>query len=121
MDHSKKQWNSHCLGKGLNYEPYNETMKRDEVLAILRREKSRLQALYGLKALGVFGSVARDEAGITSDTDIVVDVPIINAWSYLQMRQDLEQSVGGKVDIVRLRPGLRESLRKRIEAEAIFV
>ena len=96
-------------------------MRRDEVIAILQREKGRLQEKYGLLAVGVFGSVARGDATSLSDTDIVVDLPIVNAWSYLAMRAEIADALGGKVDIVRLRPGLRESLRKRIEADVIYV
>lgn len=95
-------------------------MNPNEVIAILRREKARLRDKYGLVKVGVFGSVARGEATAESDTDLVVEVPITNAWSYFELREELAQLVGGKVDIVRLRPGLRASLRRRIESEAIF-
>ena len=43
------------------------TMQRDEVLAILAARREELTAL-GVKSLNLFGSVARDEAGV-GDSD----------------------------------------------------
>ena len=47
-------------------------LQKNEVLAILRYHKPRFSEQYGVTDLGVFGSVARDEAHPDSDVDIVV-------------------------------------------------
>jgi len=47
-------------------------MKKSEVINILRENKEKLKR-FGVKKIGVFGSVARDEATEKSDIDIVVE------------------------------------------------
>lgn len=46
---------------------------RDQVLALLRANRSRLADRYGVRELAVFGSVARGEATETSDVDLIVE------------------------------------------------
>ena len=41
------------------------------MLEVLGRHKAEFAVRYGITALGVFGSVARDEAGEESDVDVV--------------------------------------------------
>jgi predicted nucleotidyltransferase len=47
-------------------------MKRDDVLTILKEFKRDHAEEYGILKIGVFGSVARDEAGEDSDVDICI-------------------------------------------------
>ncbi len=47
-------------------------MLRDEILDKLRADKAALDG-FGVRSIGVFGSVARGEAGPDSDVDIAVD------------------------------------------------
>jgi predicted nucleotidyltransferase len=47
-------------------------MTRQETLEILERHKDRLKE-FQVKALSLFGSVARNEAGSESDIDILVE------------------------------------------------
>lgn len=49
-------------------------MKRAEALEILRQHKQEVAEKYGVTRLGIFGSVARDEATAESDLDIVVEM-----------------------------------------------
>ena len=48
-------------------------MKRQEVLLLLRQKYQELALLYGVTALFLFGSVARDEARPDSDVDLLVE------------------------------------------------
>jgi len=45
---------------------------REAVLRVLRRYKQDFERLYGVTALGLFGSLARGEATPASDVDVVV-------------------------------------------------
>ena len=45
----------------------------DEALQILRAHLPELQHSYGVKSLGIFGSVVRGEQGERSDFDILVE------------------------------------------------
>lgn len=46
--------------------------RRAEILEVLRHHKEELANCYGVTKLGVFGSVARDEAREESDVDVMV-------------------------------------------------
>jgi predicted nucleotidyltransferase len=46
---------------------------RDETLARLKTALPDLRARYGVVRIGLFGSVARDEAGPDSDVDLVAE------------------------------------------------
>ena len=48
-------------------------MTRQEVLNILRAHLPEIKKRFGVKRIGVFGSVARDEATNGSDVDIIVE------------------------------------------------
>ena len=47
-------------------------MNRDEILALLRTHKPILMERFGVTALALFGSFARDQASDSSDVDILV-------------------------------------------------
>jgi hypothetical protein len=44
-----------------------------EIVALLQMERPRLEQMFGVSELAIFGSVVRGEAGSTSDIDILVD------------------------------------------------
>ena len=49
-------------------------MRREAALKLLREHKQELKERYGITRLGIFGSVARDEAADESDVDMVVEM-----------------------------------------------
>ena len=51
-----------------------EKMDKRKIIEILRQYKKEFAGQYGILDIGVFGSVARDEAGEASDVDIVVRI-----------------------------------------------
>lgn len=93
-------------------------MKRDDVLAIVAAHREQLQAM-GVKSLDLFGSVARDEAGLDSDVDFLVefDRPV-GLFEFNQVQLYLEDILGHRVDIGRPQ-ALRHHLREPIIKEAI--
>lgn len=69
-------------------------MKRIEVIHRLKRAQPDLRA-YGIAALYLFGSYARDEAGPDSDVDIFVDPSDTSAFgleAYVQTSRLLEEA-----------------------------
>jgi hypothetical protein len=101
---------------------YMESMRRDEVIAKLKQTEPALKG-FGVAALYLFGSHARDEAGPDSDVDVFVDpapekdfgfLPFMNAY------EAIKGVVGEKVDYG-TRNGLHPLLRADIENEAIRV
>ena len=95
---------------------------RDAVLAVLRSNRGRLAALYGVRDLLLFGSVARGEATDTSDVDLIVefDPDRITLPTFLDFTDDLEALLGRRVDVVSLKK-LTPRLRAQVEAEAVRV
>ena len=85
--------------------------KRDEILELAKR--------HGVTRIRVFGSVARGEAGPSSDVDFLVDVgPDPGPWFPGGLVADLEDLLGKRVQVV-TEGGLNDLLRDRVLAEAI--
>lgn len=95
-------------------------MKRERVLNTLHAHKEELSAKYGVTRMGIFGSVARDQATETSDVDIVVEMPP-DLFQMVHMKEELEQLLGIPVDLIRLHRHLSTFLKRRIDDEAIYV
>jgi uncharacterized protein len=95
--------------------------RRDEVLDILRSHKTEFTDSYGVTSLGVFGSVARDEAGEESDVDIVFETDKPNLFRTVRMKQRLEILLSRHVDVVRWRESINPRLKVRIAREARYV
>ncbi|MGE0882609.1 MAG: nucleotidyltransferase family protein [Blastocatellales bacterium] len=95
--------------------------RREEVLDVLRHEKDELANRYGVITLGVFGSVARDEAREESDVDVVITMRQPDLFAMVHIKDALEEALHRKVDIVRYREGMNQFLKKRIDQEAVYV
>jgi predicted nucleotidyltransferase len=95
-------------------------MKRDEVLRILRDHREEL-IQFGIVELSLFGSVARGEAELDSDIDILVDFRGAATFDrYVDLQFYLERLLGGNVDLV-TRRALRERIRPYVEKDIIRV
>lgn len=95
-------------------------MDREEILEILRRYKSDFAEQYGIMAIGIFGSVARLEAGLESDVDIVVRIAHPDLFMLAGIKNDLEERLHRPVDLVTYRDKMNQFLRKRIDREAVY-
>ena len=96
-------------------------MSRDEVLQQLRAHKNVLAEQFGITALALFGSTARDEAQDNSDIDLLVrfDGPATSR-RYFGVQFYIEDLLGQSVDLVTDK-ALRPELRRYVEAEAVDV
>jgi uncharacterized protein len=95
--------------------------RRDEILKILRNHKAELMDSFGITSLGVFGSVARDDAREDSDVDIVFQSNIANLYRTSRMKQRLEAVLSRHVDVIRWRDDINPRLKDRITREAMYV
>lgn len=75
-------------------------MTRNEVLQLLTQFYHQEQERYHIKRIGIFGSVARDEAKGSSDVDVVVDLAKPSLFSLAGIKQDLEGIFHNDVDVV---------------------
>jgi uncharacterized protein len=96
-------------------------MSRDEIINSLRKYKKEYNSKYGIKAMGIFGSFAREEENQSSDLDIVVELDKADLFILSDIKQDIEEAFGCHVDIVRQRNEMNPLLKTRISQEAIYV
>ena len=84
-----------------------------------RHDILRIAAQHGVQRIRVFGSVARGEAGPTSDVDFLIDVgPRHSAFFPGGLVADLEALLGRHVDVVES-DGLYAPLRDAVLKEAV--
>jgi predicted nucleotidyltransferase len=101
--------------------PADQYRSRDAVLSILRDFKREFADEFGILAIGIFGSVARDAAGVESDLDICVKTKTPNPYILVHIKDAIEGRVHRKVDIVRVRDHMNPLLKEQIEREGIYV
>ncbi|MEA5508762.1 nucleotidyltransferase family protein [Crocosphaera sp. UHCC 0190] len=95
-------------------------MERDKVLNILKINYQIIEN-YGIKSLAIFGSVARNEATVNSDVDILVEfTEKVTFDRYMDLKFYLEDCLGTKVDLV-THNMLKSPIRQTVEQEAIYV
>ena len=90
----------------------------EDLLRIKRDEILRIAAKYGASNVRVFGSVARGEAGLESDVDLLVILePERSLLDHVALLQDLEDILSRKVDVVNEK-ALHYTVRERVLREA---
>jgi uncharacterized protein len=97
-------------------------MNREQILRIIAGHRDVLARDFGIKSLGLFGSVARGEATAESDVDLLVEFdgrPV--GLFHLSRTQHYLESILGvpRVDLV-LRDGIKPALKERILREAVY-
>lgn len=81
-----------------------------------------MRSEFHVKALSIFGSVARGKAKAKSDIDILVDFATdeIGLFDFIRLKYFLENILSTKVDLV-TRDAIRTSMIERIEKELVRV
>ncbi|RKX38471.1 MAG: nucleotidyltransferase [Thermotogae bacterium] len=100
-------------------------MKKREVIKLLRDNMDEIKK-FGVKRIGIFGSVTRNEAGEESDVDLVVEFERERGGmkDFVGLIDFLENLFGKEVDV--LTPeGIEsiriKSVRERIKKELEYV
>ena len=93
----------------------------NEVLTRLHVFKESHQAEYCLISLGVFGSFARGEGNEDSDVDVFFETSEPNLFRTSHMKQELEELLARRVDVVRLRERMNSRLKQNILRDACYV
>jgi len=96
-------------------------VRREQALRILAEHKDLWVAEYGLTKIGVFGSVARDEADASSDVDVVVGMQHPDIFRLAYLRADLIQALGTDVDLIQDHDFLRPRFKAQLKKEAVYV
>ena len=95
-------------------------MDREAALREIRNLKPRFENVYGVTKIGIFGSLARNEARDDSDVDVVVEMQP-DLMKRARLKAELESFFRRKVDVVRYWRGMNRFLKKRIDDEALYV
>jgi hypothetical protein len=99
-------------------------MRRDEVIAKLKATEPALRG-FGVAALYLFGSHARDEAESDSDVDIFVDPAPdqdVGFLPFMDAYQTIEKAFGGAVEIgYSTRTGFSPYILGDVEREAVRI
>ena len=86
-------------------------LRRDEALALLREHAAEVERRTGVRPVALFGSVARDEATVDSDVDVLVEYTGPETWEgYCRAVDYLEVLFDARVEIMSwdtLRPRAR--------------
>lgn len=94
---------------------------RDRALATLKQLAPGLHQKYGVTRIGIFGSVARNEATAESDIDIVLELTVPDLFTMVEIKADLEQIFQRSVDLIRYRSRMNPYLKRRIDRDAIYI
>ena len=96
-------------------------MNKQAILARLTDNFQEIQQRFSVKALSIFGSIARDEAADGSDVDVLVAFDKKAGFdTFMDLKFHLEELLQAPVDLVTDK-ALRPQLRKAIEQEMINV
>jgi len=96
-------------------------MTKDNILEFLKENKKNFANKYQISKIALFGSYARDENHNDSDIDIAIETPLSDYFKLYDFKEELENFFKLKVDIIRLREKMNNSLKQRILNEGIYV
>ena len=96
-------------------------INRDEILDILKNYKNKNFNKYDILELGLFGSVARNQASLDSDVDICIKTKTPDMFALVHIKDELQKLLSNSIDIVRIRKRMNPYLKRRIDNEAIYV
>lgn len=99
----------------------NKRINREYILNELRKITPLLSQKYGVTKLGIFGSVARDQADERSDVDIVFQIKNPNLFVTVHIKEELEHALNVPVDLIRYRATMNPYIKRRIDSEGIYV
>jgi uncharacterized protein len=93
-------------------------VRRDDALAIFGAHRDEIAA-FGVSALSLFGSVARDEAGPDSNVDLLVEFDrSVGLFTLVRLQTFLTDLLGRPVDLV-MPDAVKRQLRDQILKEAV--
>jgi len=80
-----------------------------------------LKKKYGVRRIGFFGSLVRNEQKETSDIDVLVEFEkdAKTFDNYMNLKFSLEEVFGRKVDLV-ISDALKPQIRERVLEEAVY-
>ena len=96
-------------------------MTQKEIIDYLQVHKEAFAKKYGISRMALFGSYARGEERPESDIDIAIETKLSDYFLLYDFKEELESFFRHRVDVVRLRERMNESLKKRIMKDGVYV
>ena len=97
---------------------------RDEIIKKIREQYPYLSRKYGVRRIGLFGSVARNSTRIDSDVDIVVEFDKPIGLRFIEFVEYMENLLGKEVDVL-TKDGIKnirvKNVSSEIERDIIYV
>jgi predicted nucleotidyltransferase len=94
---------------------------RDQALSALRAQREHIERDYGMRLVGIVGSMARGEATGDSDIDVVVDIVATpSLFRIAEAEQELTRIVGLGLPVEFVfREDLKPAMRARLERDFV--
>jgi predicted nucleotidyltransferase len=93
----------------------------ESIKALLTNLKPELSAKFSVSAIGLFGSIVRDDFSPSrSDIDIIVDFSRPIGIQFIDLADFLEEKIKQKVDLVS-KNGIKPKYLQAIESDIIYV
>ncbi len=95
-------------------------LTRNQIISLLRAEKSYLTKEFGVVNIGLFGSFATGRSDMNSDIDLIVELtePRFDYLAGLQVY--LEKKFSRKIEIVRKGNRINTRFFQKVEKDAIY-
>ena len=97
-------------------------MNKEQAIKILEENREELSKIFGVRKIGLFGSIVRDQQSMTSDIDIVIEIEREKKQlhNFLSLRRYIEQKLGRTVDLG-IESAVKPVVRKAIAKEIVYV
>lgn len=100
---------------------YNSMVQsKEHYISLLLQYKMENGEKYGIKRIGIFGSVARGEQKEESDVDVCVELERPDLFYLVHIKEELCELFETPVDIVRLREHMNPILQRNIARDGIY-
>ena len=97
-----------------------KSISKNEIINIIRAERSFLQENFGVLSIGLFGSYAKNKQTPDSDIDFLVEFAEPRFEWVAGLNSYMEKKFDRKIEIVRKRNMGESRFLKRIEQEIIY-
>lgn len=97
-------------------------MEKATTVPMIRRKALPILRRHSVKRAAIFGSFARGDAKLNSDVDILIEYKTVgkSLFDLVDLKYDLEESLGRKVDLVTY-DSIYWRLREQILAEQVVI
>lgn len=99
----------------------SKTISKNEIINLIRSEKTFLKENFGVLTIGLFGSYAKSKQTSDSDIDFLVEFVEPRFEWIAGLNVYMEKKFGRRIEIVRKRAMGKSKFFERIEQEIIYV